>query len=75
MVAVPINSYGEGRATLSDVCTELAHFAPEKLNTLHGTPDAYLKQYSAATWDLVQRGFLLPDDAAKLIEGARAVKF
>jgi len=75
MVAVPINSYGEGRPTLSDGCPELAPFTPEKLKMLYGTPDAYLKQYSIATWDLVQRGFLLPDDAAKLIEGARAVKF
>ena len=75
MVAVPINSYGEGRATLSDGCTELVPFASEKLKSLYGTPEAYLKQYSIATWDLVQRGFLLPEDAAKLIEDAKAVKF
>jgi len=75
MVAVPINSYGEGRPTLSDGCTELAPFAPEKLKTLYGTPDAYLKQYSIATWDLVQRGFLLPEDATRLVEDAKAVKF
>jgi hypothetical protein len=60
MVAVPINEYGEGRASLSDGCTELTPLSNEKLKALYGEKIAYVRQYSVAAWTLVQNGFLLP---------------
>ncbi|NEY91749.1 alpha/beta hydrolase domain-containing protein [Tabrizicola oligotrophica] len=75
MVAVPINAYGEGRATLSDGCPELVPFDAATLGKLYGSPDGYVKAFTAATDDLVQKGFLLEEDKAKLIAGAQAVKF
>lgn len=75
MVAVPVNSFGEGRATLSDGCPELKPFSAEKLKALYGTPEDYVKKFSISTWGLIQQGYLLPEDADKLIEGAKAVKF
>ncbi|WP_374864737.1 alpha/beta hydrolase domain-containing protein [Brucella cytisi] len=75
MVAVPVNSFGEGRATLSDSCPELKPFSTDKLKALYGTSENYLKKYSTATWELVQRGYLLSEDAESLIDSARAVKF
>jgi hypothetical protein len=75
MVEVPINSYGEGHATLSDGCPELKPFSTEKLKALYPTPEDYVKKFSIATWSLVQKGYLLSEDANKLIDGAKAVKF
>lgn len=75
MVAVPINSYGEGRATLSDGCPELQPFSVSALKSMYPSPDDYVKKFSVATWNLVQRGFLLSEDAIKLIDAAKQVKF
>ncbi len=75
MVAVPINGYGEGRATLSDDCSELTPFDAAKLKALYPTPEAYVTQFSAATWSLVQKGYLLSGDAKPLIDAAKLVKF
>ncbi|CAN7639771.1 alpha/beta hydrolase domain-containing protein [Rhizobium sp. LjRoot254] len=75
MVAVPVNAYGEGLPLLSDGCPELKPFASDKLKALYGSSEDYVKAYSAATWNLVRKGYLLSEDAGKLIEEARAVKF
>ena len=75
MVSVPVNSFGEGRATLSDGCPELKPFGSDKLKALYGTPEDYVKKFSVATWGLVQKGYLLSEDAEKLINTAKAVKF
>lgn len=75
MVAVPINAYGEGHPTLSDGCPELTPFSAEKLKSLYPTTDDYVRKFSVATWTLVQNGYLLAEDAPKLIGAAKAVKF
>ena len=46
----------------------------------HGTPlpwrrDAYLDAYHRSVWQLVQEGFLLSEDASKLLATAEAVPF
>lgn len=75
MVAVPVNSYGEGRATLSDGCPELQPFSEEKLKAMYPTQEDYVNKFAAAALGLVQQGYLLSEDADKLVDGAKAVKF
>jgi hypothetical protein len=75
MVDVPINSYGAGHMVLSNGCPELQPLSVDKLKAMYSTPEGYVKKFSVATWSLVQRGYLLPEDAVKLIDAAKAVQF
>lgn len=72
MVQVPINTYG-GYSVLSPGCPELEPFSTEKIQSLYPTKRYYVKQFSTATWELVQQGYILPVDARKLIESAKEV--
>lgn len=75
MVDVPVNSFGEGHATLSDGCPELVPFEPAKLKKMYGSSGEYQTKYSEATWSLIQQGYLLAEDASKLMDWAKAIKF
>jgi hypothetical protein len=46
--------------------------APDTLRALHGTPDAYMTQFTAAAEAAVVAGILLADDIPTMIEEARA---
>jgi len=41
-------------------------FAPEKLQRLHGTCEAYLEKFDAEIASMLESGWLFPDDAEKL---------
>lgn len=75
MVEVPVASFGEGRATLSEGCPEIEPFGTEKLKRLYGTREAYLEAYRQAAWKLVQEGFLLSEDVDALMATAKEVPF
>lgn len=75
MIAVPVASYGEGQALLSEGCPEIEPFPAERLAELYGDRESYLQRYSAATWELVRAGFLLPEDVPALLAEAAAVPF
>lgn len=75
MVAVPVASYGEGLATLSEGCSEIVPFGRERLEQLYGSRDSYLDAYHRSVWGLVQDGFLLSEDAGDLMVTAEAVPF
>ena len=75
MVSVPVTSFGEGRPTLSDGCPELVPFSSEMLQALYPSQEDYVRKFTVATWNLVQKGYLLAEDVPKLIESAKAVKF
>ena len=75
MIAVPVASYGEGQALLSEGCPEIEPFPAERLAELYGDRERYLQRYSAATWELVRAGFLLPEDVPALLAEAAAVPF
>jgi hypothetical protein len=46
-------------------------FDEETLRYLYPSSGAYRESFEAVSEALVERGFLLPEDAAKLIEAAR----
>jgi hypothetical protein len=75
MIAVPVASYGKGLATLSEGCPEIVPFGADKLRQIYGSRDAYLDAYHRSVWQLVQEGFLLSEDASKLLATAEAVPF
>jgi hypothetical protein len=75
MVSVPINSYGPGHMVLANGCPELEPFSAEKLRALYPSQQDYVKKFSIATWSMVQEGYLLPEDAVKLIDAAKDFKF
>lgn len=75
MIAVPVASYGEGLAVLSPDCAEIVPFGTDKLQALYGTRAAYLDAYRQSLQRLVRDGFLLGEDAPKLMAVAEAVPF
>ncbi len=75
MVAVPVASYGDGLYALTDGCPEIVPFSDEKIRELYATREIYLEAYHRATWQLVQDGFLLSEDARALISIAQSVPF
>ena len=75
MVTVPVASYGEGLAVLSEGCPEIVPFGAEKLGQLYGSRDQYLDAYHRAVWAQVQDGYLLSEDVDELMATAEAVPF
>lgn len=75
MIEVPVASYGEGLAVLSEGCPEIVPFGADQLVELYGSRENYLDAYHRATWRLVQQGFLLAEDMPELLEIAKAVPF
>ncbi|MFO1436354.1 MAG: alpha/beta hydrolase domain-containing protein [Gammaproteobacteria bacterium] len=71
MISVPIASYGEGHFFLSPNCEEIVPFTSDVLTALYPKPHDYLKQYVKATEGLMRGGFLLNEDARKLIQEAK----
>lgn len=72
MIAVPIASYGIGRGALTEGCPETVPFSKAKLRQMYGNDAAYVKRYTKATEKLVRNGFLLEEDAKKLIRDAKS---
>ena len=75
MIAVPVASYGEGRAVLSADCAETVPFGREKLRATYGSREAYLDAYRRSLAALVRDGFLLDEDVPRLLAVAAAVPF
>jgi Alpha/beta hydrolase domain len=66
MVAVPVASFGPGQYALSGSCPQIAPFAPEILGQLYRNRGDYIARYQAVTAQLVEDGFILPEDVRKL---------
>ena len=42
-------------------------FSPEKLKSLYPTHDVYLRKVVKSAMEMIQNGFLLPEDASEII--------
>jgi hypothetical protein len=73
MVEVPVASFGVGQYTLSGTCPEIVPFDEQTLDALYPNRSNYLRQYDTATDSLLDQGFILKDDVAKLKASARKV--
>lgn len=71
MFAVPIATYGEGQYVLTNGCPETVPFSKAKLREMYGNDETYVKRYTAVANKLVRNGFLLEEDAKKLIREAK----
>lgn len=67
---VPIARYKGVYAPDPDCRNAVMPFDRQTLESLYPAPGDYLDQYTAATQALLDGGFLLPEDASKLIEAA-----
>ena len=75
MIAVPVASYGEGLAVLSEGCPEIVPFGADKLRDQYGSREAYLDAFHRAVRAQVQAGYLLSEDVDDLLATAEAVPF
>lgn len=69
-IAVPIARYKGVYAPDPDCRNAVMPFDRQTLESLYPAPGDYLDRYTAATQALLDGGFLLPEDARKLIEAA-----
>ncbi|MDA0679699.1 MAG: alpha/beta hydrolase domain-containing protein [Proteobacteria bacterium] len=69
-IAVPVAAYTGAYAPDPDCRNVVLPFDADTLKTLYPAPGDYLEKFTAVTGDLVTDGFLLPADAARLIEAA-----
>jgi hypothetical protein len=67
MAVAPIDSYGVGRFFLTAGCPQIVPFSQDTLTQLYPTREAYLHRYAEATLSLIGRGYILGEDAQKLI--------
>ncbi len=73
MIKVPVASYGEGHYVLTppDGMAEIVPFSADVLAKLYPTKNVYVNKFKHAAMRLVQRRYLLPADAHKLVRQAK----
>lgn len=72
-VDVPTRTY----TWSDDPCTgrnQITHFSPEKLKALYPTHDDYVRKVVKSTMEMIARGFLLPEDAVRVVYEAMDAK-
>lgn len=74
MVEAPIANFGTGTYALTDGCPEMTPFSKETLKALYGNQKGYVEKYTKAANKLVKGGYLLNEDAKKLIKAAESTK-
>jgi Alpha/beta hydrolase domain len=67
----PVARYTGSIVPSSDCTNAVAPFTQARLDELYSSHADYVKKYSKATLRLLRGGYILREDAEKLIEGAR----
>lgn len=74
MIQVPVASFGIGQYALTGDCTsQIVPFDQATLAALYPSKAYYLKQYKAATQQLLDNGYILKEDVQPLLRTAQQV--